>query len=100
MPYKDKSVQREFQRVWKNSRTDRLRQLKENKPCTDCGLIYHIAAMEWDHLPGSTKVRNLANMQQYSLKRVLEEIDKCELVCANCHRIRTFNRSKAVGAAE
>lgn len=48
--------------------------------------------MDFDHRPGTEKVRNVAAMRGCSLKRLLEEIKKCDLVCANCHRLRTFQR--------
>src|SRR5688572_3945983 len=70
------------------------RSLKEGKPCTDCGISYHPVAMQWDHLPGTTKILPLASMARagWSKKRILEEIAKCELVCANCHAVRTHTR--------
>jgi hypothetical protein len=49
--------------------------------------------MQWDHLPGHEKVADLGSLaRQGSRKRVLEEIEKCELVCANCHAIRSYRR--------
>lgn len=67
--------------------------LKKDKPCTDCGVIFHPAAMQWDHI-SNDKAIDIANTagSSWSRKRILEEISKCELVCANCHHIRTFYR--------
>ena len=49
--------------------------------------------MQWDHLPGMEKLAEVSNLIRRLCKaRVLEEIAKCELVCANCHAIRTVNR--------
>lgn len=69
------------------------RALKDH-PCTDCGQKYHFAAMEWDHLPGFTKLANVGTLVQRgaSKQRILEEISKCELVCKNCHGVRTWKR--------
>lgn len=60
----------------------------------DCGGEFHYAAMTWDHLPGSEKLFDIGSVigRSYSLKRVLAEIEKCELVCANCHAVRTHER--------
>ncbi len=50
--------------------------------------------MQWDHLPGMTKRREVSNMVLTGFRRetILDEIAKCELVCANCHAVRTFDR--------
>lgn len=92
MPYKDPKKQAEFQRIWKRKRTERLRDIK-NGPCTDCGKIFHPACMQWDHIEGRGKFKELSGMSQYRFERCLEEISKCELVCGNCHALRTYYRS-------
>jgi hypothetical protein len=50
--------------------------------------------LEFDHLDGSNKSWNISDLlgRASSLDRVQREIDKCEVVCANCHRIRTVRR--------
>jgi len=74
------------------------RELKSGRPCQDCGGIYHPAAMEWDHLPGAVKVAEVSRFlqTQRSKQAILAEIAKCELVCANCHAVRTYERSRGV----
>jgi hypothetical protein len=73
------------------------RAMKESLPCTDCGGCYHHAAMQFDHLPGFEKRGELGRVQRYaSLQLVLDEIAKCEIVCANCHAVRTFERARGV----
>jgi hypothetical protein len=49
--------------------------------------------MEWDHVRGE-KIRSVSEMcnRMCSKETILTEIAKCELVCANCHAVRTFNR--------
>lgn len=70
---------------------------KSGKSCTDCGGIYHHAAMHWDHLPGHEKLADVSELVSYgySINIIQNEILKCELVCANCHAVRTFNRRTA-----
>lgn len=70
---------------------DFIKDLKIGKPCTDCGRAYHHSQMEFDH-PLDNKIRNISKMQRYSQKRILEEVAKCELVCSNCHHLRTWKR--------
>jgi hypothetical protein len=91
MPYKDPEKQRAYQNKWKRERVDRLRDLKR-EPCMDCGGTFHPAAMQWDHRPGEAKFRHLSGMTQYNFERITDEIQKCDLVCANCHAVRTYNR--------
>jgi len=71
---------------------DWLYNYKETNPCTDCKKFYHPWVMEFDHLRDKkANISRLAN-QRCTMKRFLAEIDKCELVCANCHRLRTYKR--------
>jgi hypothetical protein len=68
-----------------------LRELKTGRPCTDCGRIYPPEVMQWDHLPGTEKLADVSLIR--SREAVFAEIAKCELVCTNCHAIRTFRRA-------
>lgn len=66
--------------------------------CADCGYNEHPAALDFDHLPGSVKLFNIGQEKYRSQKQLREEIAKCELVCANCHRIRTVTRHAETSA--
>lgn len=74
----------------------RLRQiiykLFTNASCLDCGESDPVV-FELDHVRGE-KVLPVSVMVagRYSQKRILDEIQKCEIVCANCHRRRTAKR--------
>lgn len=65
-------------------------------PCTDCGDRFHYAAMDFDHLPGRGKRFLLSSVKDSgpTVSVLMAEMKKCEVVCANCHRVRTFNRLK------
>lgn len=72
---------------------ERLRTYKESNPCADCGHKFHFAAMDFDHLPGTVKLGGVGSLVQKESWAVVErEIAKCELVCSNCHRVRTYDR--------
>ena len=43
-------------------------------------------------MPIRSKVFNLSNAMRYSITEILAELDKCDAVCANCHRERTAQR--------
>lgn len=63
-------------------------------PCTDCGERHPAVAMDFDHVSGE-KLLAVSRLKSASVARVLAELEKCELVCANCHRIRTHMRQFA-----
>lgn len=73
---------------------DHIESLK-NAPCTDCTNSFPPECMDFDHVRGE-KLFNIGHMAARTppLQVILDEIAKCELVCANCHRIRTRKRSK------
>lgn len=71
-----------------------INELK-SKPCTDCGESYPPYVMDFDHLDESLKTRNVSTMTIWSRAAIEKEISKCELVCSNCHRIRTHERRNA-----
>jgi len=66
--------------------------LKEH-PCVDCGESDPIV-LDYDHRPDSNKTDNISTMIQRgnSWKVILEEISKCDVRCANCHRRITAKR--------
>lgn len=70
-------------------------EYKESHPCTDCGGYFPSECMDFDHRPGEVKLRNIGKMSNYrSHDLIREEIAKCDLVCANCHRTRTRKRNE------
>ena len=63
------------------------------QPCADCGGSFPAYVMDFDHVRG-TKVGNVSEMVGHVPAAVLlAEIAKCDVVCANCHRIRTYGGS-------
>lgn len=72
------------------SRTRFLRDYKLSKGCMDCGYNEYPEVLEFDHL--RDKMFQLGSGSRNAWHKVLEEIDKCEVVCANCHRVRTVLR--------
>jgi 5-methylcytosine-specific restriction endonuclease McrA len=66
-----------------------LDQMKSN-PCTDCGGTFPTYVMEYDHRDPKTKRKAISTWCASGyIKGMLEEIALCDLICANCHRIRT-----------
>jgi methionyl-tRNA synthetase len=52
--------------------------------CCSCGNTYHPSIYEFHHV--NPEDRDPSKMMMLSLKRLQEELDKCNLLCANCHR--------------
>lgn len=64
--------------------------LLSQTPCKDCSNP-DIRVLEFDHL--RDKKFNISTMiKSYSLEKIKEEVAKCDIVCSNCHKIRTYNR--------
>lgn len=79
----------------KKSRSIALQELNEikNVPCQDCKGRFHPVAMDFDHV--GEKLFDIARGYRAKARSaVMAEIAKCEIVCSNCHRVRTFNRLK------
>ena len=71
---------------------DILDQLRD-VPCADCRGRFPPCAMEFDHRDPASKVVAVSRMIGHaSVARILAEVDKCDIVCSNCHRRRTFER--------
>ena len=115
MPRKDpearREYNREYQHIWyarnkqlqvsrvRVSRVKRRDRLAEwinqfkRKPCADCGGDFPPYLMDFDHVNGD-KLDDICGMRMRTVSRdaIRAEIEKCEVVCANCHRARTHAR--------
>lgn len=91
----NKDIRRTYrkpQRARKVARVKAFIRDLRNGPCTDCGLVDH-RVMEFDHCRG-TKADDVTRMvNSCTVSQVMRELAKCDLVCANCHRIREWNRT-------
>jgi hypothetical protein len=76
------------------ARYEELEALK-SVPCADCGGRFPRVCMDFDHVRGD-KVASISQMirMSYSWDNILDEIAKCEVVCSNCHRVRTASRGQ------
>jgi hypothetical protein len=59
--------------------------------CENCGYDKHPRALQFHHIDPDNKTMGVSRMIQnsFSWDEILNEIDKCELLCANCHAIET-----------
>lgn len=85
-----------------NYQKDRRRNLADwvdtfkNVPCADCGQEFPPYCMDFDHLPEHEKLAQIPQLvsRRATKQQILSEIEKCEVVCANCHRKRTVARGQ------
>jgi hypothetical protein len=71
----------------------------KSDPCKDCGSSFHQACMDFDHVRGE-KLGTISELsRRFGKDKLTEEITKCDLVCACCHRVRTYSRMKFEEAA-
>lgn len=80
----------------RNLSKDYVDKLK-HVPCADCGVEFPSYVMDFDHVRGEKQV-NLSRLRNSRLAwaKLVAEVEKCEVVCANCHRIRTRLRAQGV----
>lgn len=101
---KNKHKKASHQSYLRNKTVIRARNLRDKKrkreyiqklksvPCMDCKNSFNPVAMDFDHREGSDKKMNVSMLCNYSWDRLLKEIEKCDIICSNCHRIRHYYR--------
>lgn len=112
MSYKNRADQRKYAKkhYWENKATYKERDRLHDKlhrelarrlistlkdvPCADCGVKYPSYVMDFDHLNPKLKAKDVSTMIDYSLDKIVAEAEKCQVVCSNCHRRRTWNRCR------
>lgn len=82
--------------LWEDLNTfssDKIWEIFSTTPCADCGCNDPIV-LEFDHVRGKKSFNICAGMQKYTYWNSIlqDEVAKCEVVCCNCHRKRTFSR--------
>lgn len=104
----NKVEHREYAKCWKAANPDRVREhwlakmrkikrivrTARRRPCHDCGEMHPWWRMEFDHVRGPV-TRRFSRLA--SIKKVTEELEKCDVVCANCHRDREHRRGTFKG---
>ena len=94
------AYQSAYNAKWLRARNSKLDALKAG-PCMDCGGRFPPECMDFDHVRGE-KLFSLGSIRNCTVKapwrEVLAEIEKCDLVCSNCHRTRTTRRLKQRGS--
>lgn len=104
MPQRNKEERREYMKDWrKRSKRPSIEyRAKMNflihcksVPCADCGRSYPHYVMEFDHPDGrGPNERTVSSFTCAAWSTLQAEVAKCDVVCANCHRVRTWKRGQ------
>lgn len=90
--YQNDPAERQRKSLNKSKMIDRVRnnlwQYLLEHPCVDCSNS-DPRVLEFDHRDELLKKHNISEMFGWSWVAIQKEIDKCDVRCANCHRIRT-----------
>ena len=83
-------------RVKLDSHRERLQLYLADHPCVDCGED-DIRCLDFDHRVPSDKLANVSQLVSLHVRwqRILDEIAKCDVRCANCHRKRTAEQQQS-----
>jgi hypothetical protein len=68
-----------------------IQEEKLNRGCACCGYKENPYALDFDHLDPKSKIEGVSRMSSRNTERVKEEMAKCQVLCANCHRIKTHD---------
>ena len=83
MAYKDPEMARARSLARYYKIADWFSSLKKTLHCQQCG---ETSCLEFHHRDPKTKSFSIAHFINHSKKLILEEIKKCDILCANCHR--------------
>ena len=83
-------TQRQYNREAKERKRAFLRAVKA-QPCADCRVQFPYYVMQFDHVRGIKRFE-LSDGDTRSLDALVTEVEKCDVVCANCHATRTHVR--------
>jgi hypothetical protein len=89
MPSKDRRVINSYR-----ARRREIVQKLKDVPCMDCGGKFEPCQMDFDHKGSKCFDVSIAVADGTSMEAILREIEKCDVVCSNCHRLRTRRRRK------
>jgi hypothetical protein len=89
-PSGGRSERIEYRRRRARAQSELLDELRDT-PCSDCGKRFAPYVMQFDHRDPKTKTHLVSQMiGRAGTARILAEVAKCDIVCANCHRQRTY----------
>jgi hypothetical protein len=94
MPYKNKEDLYKRQQMHRDKNHKLMWEILDKANCMDCKMS-DPRVLEFDHRPEENKKFDISRAisgSTRSWKSIKEEMKKCDIVCSNCHRIRTLTR--------
>ena len=71
-----------------------VNEYKLSRGCKVCGYKEHPVALELNHIDPQTKTFSIARqLASISMENLVKELEKCEVMCANCHQIHTYENN-------
>jgi len=97
MPYKDPEKQKSFRQKWYAKRRKEKKEFLDKikkEPCSRCGKTFPPICMDLHHRNPNNKKDTISNLMNgtYDLSQLKLEVEKCELLCSNCHRLHHFKK--------
>ena len=83
-----KECVKQYNKEYKQKTRQNIQDIKKNLCCAKCGYNQSIWALDFHHRDPALKDEGIARLisNHYSTKRIMSEIEKCVVLCANCHR--------------
>ncbi len=90
---KDPVYYKSYNNKRKISNRENFEVLKNDMKCEKCGES-HISCLDFHHIDPKTKKYSISRLSfsSYSLKTIKEEIEKCIVLCSNCHRKEHYKK--------
>jgi len=76
-----------------------IQEYKQSRGCMDCKEDYPYWMLDLDHIRDKEYNISRAARHTSDIEKIKIEIEKCEVVCSNCHRVRTYSRSVTSGTS-
>ncbi len=91
--FKDRNA--EYNRGRAGTRQELVNAYKTERGCLICGFNEDPVALDLDHLSPEEKVAGVSRLLRYaSWEAVLAELEKCQVLCSNCHRVKTMRGTR------
>lgn len=82
---KNKTTYIDYSKTKQKHNKEWFNEFKSTLKCTQCG-ENHPAVLDFHHVDPNTKDKNVSDMMKFSIKKIKEEVNKCIVLCSNCHR--------------